>query len=55
MRKTNNRLASEKALTPNVRAEQTGHTVDDNENVYSRSSMHWRLGALSTAEQALVN
>ena len=40
-------------VDPQIRAEQMGHTVDVNENVYTISSINRRWEAVSTLERAL--
>ena len=41
------------AVDPKVRAEQMGHTVDVNENVYTRTSLERRRKAVNALESAL--
>ena len=40
-------------VDPQVRAEQMGHTVDVNENVYTRTSLERRREAVNKLESAL--
>ena len=44
LRKTHSCLLKELDVDPQVRAEQMGHTVDVNENVYTRTSLN--VGAM---------
>jgi hypothetical protein len=46
-------LLKELDVDPQVRAEQMGHTVDVNENVYTRSSLKSRREAVNRLETAL--
>ena len=55
MRKTHSCIACQEDITPQVRAEQMGHSVDVNQNVYTRSSLDRRIQAVNTIEKALVN
>lgn len=43
----------ELGVDPQVRAEQMGHTVDVNENVYTITSMNRRKEAVNTLEKAI--
>ena len=40
-------------MDPQVRAEQMGHTVDVNENVYTITSMNRRKEAVNKLEEAI--
>ncbi len=40
-------------VDPQIRAEQMGHTVDVNENVYTITSINWRKEAVNVLERAL--
>ena len=53
MRKTHSCLLKELDVDPQVRAEQMGHTVDVNENVYTRTSLERRREAVTKLESAL--
>ena len=54
MRKTHSCLLKEFDVDPQVRAEQMGHTVDVNENVYTRTSLQRRREAVNKLEVALT-
>ena len=54
MRKTQSCLLKELKSIPRVRAEQMGHTVDVNENVYTRTSLQRRRDAVHKLEAALI-
>lgn len=54
MRKTHSCLLKELDVDPQVRAEQMGHTVDVNENVYTRTSLERRREAVNKLESALT-
>jgi integrase len=54
MRKTHSCLLKELDVDPQVRAEQMGHTVDVNENVYTRTSLERRREAVNRLESALT-
>jgi glycosyltransferase involved in cell wall biosynthesis len=47
------RLLKELDVDPQARAEQMGHTVDVNENVYTRTSLERRREAVNKLEKAL--
>jgi integrase len=53
MRRTHSCLLSELGVEPKVRADQMGHTVDVNENVYTRASLRQRRAAVNALESAL--
>jgi len=53
MRKTHSCLLAELDVDPKVRADQMGHTVDVNENVYTRASLEKRRAAVNALETAL--
>jgi integrase len=53
MRRTHSSLLKELDIDPHVRAEQMGHTVDVNENVYTFSSMKRRKDAVNALEKAI--
>ena len=46
---------NERGVSPKVIADQQGHTVDVNLNVYTKSSIETRIEALETLESAFVN
>jgi integrase len=54
MRKTHSCLLKELDVDPRVRADQMGHTVDVNENVYTRTSLQRRREAVNKLEAALT-
>jgi integrase len=54
MRKTHSCIADGESIDPQVRADQMGHTVDVNQNVYTRSSLDRRIEAVNAIEKALV-
>jgi integrase len=54
MRRTHSSLLKELDVDPHVRAEQMGHTVDVNENVYTRTSLQRRRDAVNKLEAALT-
>ena len=54
MRRTHSCLMKELDVDPQVRAEQMGHTVDVNENVYTRTSLQRRREAVNKLEAALT-
>jgi integrase len=54
MRKTHSCIADDNHVDPQVRANQMGHTVDVNQNVYTRSSMGRRLEAVNAVEKAVT-
>jgi len=53
MRRTHSCLLKELDVDPQVRAEQMGHSVDVNENVYTRTSLKSRREAVNRLETAL--
>lgn len=54
MRRTHSCMGLEAEIDPQTRSEQMGHSVDVNQNVYTRSSMDKRVKAVNTIEKALV-
>jgi integrase len=50
IRRTHSSLLKELDVDPQVRAEQMGHTVDVNENVYTRTSLERRREAVNMLE-----
>jgi integrase len=55
MRRTHSSLLRELDVAPEVRAQQMGHTVDVNENVYTRTSLESRKQAVNLLEAALTS
>jgi hypothetical protein len=53
MRRTHSSLLKELDVDPQVRAEQMGHTVDVNENVYTITSLKRRKEAVNALEKAI--
>jgi len=53
MRRTHSSLLKELDVDPHVRAEQMGHTVDVNENVYTITSLKRRREAVNALEKAI--
>lgn len=53
MRRTHSCLLKELDVDPQVRAEQMGHSVDVNENVYTRTSLGRRREAVNALDSAL--
>lgn len=53
MRKTHNCLLKDLDVDPNIRAEQMGHTVDVNVNVYTETSLARRREAVNRLETSL--
>jgi integrase len=53
MRRTHSSLLKELDVDPKIRAEQMGHTVDVNENTYTRTSLERRREAVNKLERAL--
>jgi len=53
MRRTHSSLLKELDVDPQVRAEQMGHTIDVNENVYTVTSLSRRRDAVNTLEKAI--
>ena len=54
MRRTHSCLLDELGVDPQVRADQMGHTVDVNQNVYTRSSLIRRIDAVNAIERAVT-
>ena len=50
MRRTHSSLLKELDVDPHVRAEQMGHTIDVNENVYTKTSLDRRREAVNKLE-----
>jgi integrase len=55
MRRTHSSLMNEKGVNPKLIADQQGHGVDVNLNVYTQSSVESRIEALRTLESAFIN
>ena len=53
MRRTHSSLLKELQVDPDVRAEQMGHTIDVNENVYTITSLKRRKEAVNALERAI--
>jgi integrase len=53
MRRTHSSLLKELDVDPHVRAEQMGHTIDVNENVYTVTSIRRRQEAVNALEKAI--
>lgn len=53
MRRTHASLLDQLGVDPQVRADQMGHSVDVNQNTYTRSSLERRQDAVKTLEKAL--
>jgi len=53
MRRTHSSLLKELDVDPHVRAEQMGHTIDVNENVYTITSLKRRKEAVNALEKAI--
>ena len=55
MRRTHSSLMNAQGVDPKVIADQQGHTVDVNLNVYTQTSMESRREAVETLASAFVN
>jgi integrase len=53
MRRTHATLLDDLGVDPQVRADQMGHTVDVNQNQYTRSSLERKRAAVNRLETAL--
>ena len=53
MRRTHSCLLDELGVDPQVRADQMGHSVDVNQNEYTRASLERRKDAVNALEKAL--
>jgi integrase len=53
MRRTHSSLLKELNVDPHVRAEQMGHTIDVNENVYTITSLKRRKEAVNALESVI--
>jgi hypothetical protein len=54
MRRTHSTLLRELDVAPRVRAQQMGHTVDVNENVYTKTSLESRRRAVNLLEASVA-
>ena len=55
LRRTHSSLMREKNVDPKVVADQLGHTLDVNLNVYTQTSLERKIEAVETLESSLVN
>jgi integrase len=55
MRRTHSSLMRELGVDPKVVADQQGHTLDVNLNVYTETSVKSRIETVETLESAFVN
>ena len=55
MRRTHASLMRELDVDPKIVADQQGHTLDVNLNVYTQTSMESRINAVTQLESALVH
>jgi hypothetical protein len=55
MRRTHPSLMRELDVDPKIVADQQGHTLDVNLNVYTQTSMESRINAVTQLESALVH
>lgn len=55
LRRTHSSLMRELKVDPKLVADQQGHTLDVNMNVYTQTSLESRLDAVNTLESALIN
>ena len=55
MRRTHSTLLKELDVDPHVRAEQMGHTVDVNENVYTKTSLERRREAVNKLARRITS
>jgi integrase len=55
LRRTHSSLMREEKVDPKVVADQLGHTLDVNLNVYTQTSLERRIEAVETLEATLVN
>jgi hypothetical protein len=54
MRRTHSTLLRELDVAPEVRAQPMGHTVDVNENVYTKTSLESRRQAVNLLEASVA-
>lgn len=55
LRRTHSSLMRELKVDPKLVADQQGHTLDVNMNVYTQTSLESRIDAVNTLESALIN
>ncbi len=55
MRRTHSSLMNELQIDPKIVADQLGHTLDVNQNVYTKAALHRRVEAVNLLERALRN
>ena len=55
LRRSHSSLMRELNVDPKLVADQQGHTLDVNMNVYTQTSLESRLDAVNTLESALIN
>jgi integrase len=55
LRRTHSSLMREENIDPKIVADQLGHTLDVNLNVYTQTSLERRIEAVETLETKLVN
>jgi integrase len=55
MRRTHSSLMRELGVDPKIVADQQGHTLDVNLNVYTETALESRIEAVETLGSALVN
>jgi hypothetical protein len=55
LRRTHSSLMNAQSINPKVVADQHGHTVDANQNVYTQTPLDFRRDAVETLASALVN
>ena len=55
LRRTHSSLMRDKNVDPKVVADQLGHTLDVNLNVYTQTSLERRIEAVQSLEASLVN
>jgi integrase len=54
MRRTHSSLMKELKVDPKIVADQLGHTVDENQNVYTQTAVEIRQAALNQLEKRLL-
>jgi integrase len=54
MRRTHSSLMNELMVDPKLVADQLGHTVDVNQNVYTKAALHRRQKAVKLLDEALA-
>jgi integrase len=55
LRRTHSSLMNAQGINPKVVADQQGHTVDVNQNIYTQTPLEIRRDAVETLASALVN